>query len=32
MTRRPLAGVINLLKPPGITSHDAVARMRQDLG
>jgi tRNA pseudouridine 55 synthase len=32
MTRRPLAGVINLLKPPGITSHDAVARMRRILG
>lgn len=26
------AGVINLLKPPGITSHDAVARLRRILG
>lgn len=32
MTRRSLAAVINLLKPPGISSHDAVARMRRILG
>lgn len=30
---RPVsAAVINLLKPPGITSHDAVARLRRILG